>query len=143
VGRRLAELKETYNGFLSDTFTSWHQLLASPPPIACQPGAIHVCGAAQESCAIDADGSVLACNAAPDYICGNIRDQDLLEIWHHSPEMQAVRALSRLSVDDVEGCNRCDYRFACTAGCRADAWSMTGSWTGSPSSICWQRESLQ
>jgi SynChlorMet cassette radical SAM/SPASM protein ScmE len=136
----LTELQSKYNGLVGGTFISWHRLLSTPPPAAGRPSSIHVCGAGQESCVIDADGSVLACNAAPDYVCGNVRKQDFSDIWHNSPEMKVVRTLPSFTVEAVEGCRECAYRFACTAGCRADAWSTTHSWTGGPAAICWQGE---
>jgi radical SAM protein with 4Fe4S-binding SPASM domain len=137
AGARLAALVEAHGDYVGATFLSWHHLLSAPPQGGAEPRSIHTCGAAQESCSIRADGAVLACNLASDYVCGNVRDQDVGWIWRHSPQMQAVRELARKTTLDVEGCRECAYRFACSAGCRADAWCQTGSWTGSPPAICW------
>jgi SynChlorMet cassette radical SAM/SPASM protein ScmE len=137
VAGRLVALEERYSGFASSNFVSWYRKLSCPPAAGSSPQPIHVCGAAMESCSIRADGSVGVCNAAPDYACGNVRDTDLAWIWRRSPRMQAVRDLAKLTADDVEGCRECPYRFSCTTGCRADAWSVTGSWTGGPTAICW------
>jgi radical SAM protein with 4Fe4S-binding SPASM domain len=137
--QRLADLHSMHNGFVNATLLQWYGLLSSPPIFRSEPSPIHRCSAGTESCALRADGSVLACNAAPDYVCGSIRDQDLANIWLHSPEMQAVRTLSRLTAEDVVGCQECAYRFSCTTGCRADAWAITESWTGGPAPTCWHR----
>jgi SynChlorMet cassette radical SAM/SPASM protein ScmE len=137
VAARLAALAEVYGDLVAATFLNWHALLSKPPGEGAEPRHIHICGAAQESCAIRADGAVLACNLASDYVCGNIREGDLASIWRDSPQMQAVRQLPRQTSADVEGCRDCAYRFVCTTGCRADAWCTTGSWTGGPTAICW------
>jgi SynChlorMet cassette radical SAM/SPASM protein ScmE len=137
IAEGLAGLKEVYGDFVGSTFLNWHRMLTAPPGPGSEPPHIHVCGAAQESCAIRADGAVLACNLATEYVCGNIRDEDLASIWEHSPQMQAVRQLPHQTSADVEGCRECAYRCVCTTGCRADAWCMTGSWTGGPTAICW------
>jgi SynChlorMet cassette radical SAM/SPASM protein ScmE len=137
IAERLTSLKEGYGDYVGSTFLNWHRLLTAPPGPGSEPRHIHICGAAQESCAIRANGAVLACNLASEYVCGNIRDEDLASIWQHSPQMQAVRQLPHLTSADVEGCRECAYRFVCTTGCRADAWCMTGSWTGGPTAICW------
>lgn len=141
VAQRLADLEAAHCGFVHSAFTSWHRLLSAPPRLADRAHPILVCSAGQDSCAICADGRVLACNLALDYVCGNIRDQDLGHIWLHSPKMQAVRDLAKHTVEDVEGCRDCAYRFTCTSGCRADSWIATGSWVGGPAPTCWFRES--
>jgi radical SAM protein with 4Fe4S-binding SPASM domain len=130
-------LVEEYDGFVGSSFPNWLRLLSFPPRPGTQPRPILTCSAAMESCAIRANGDVVPCNSAMDYVCGNLREQDFAGIWRHSPRMQAVRALADLTSDDVEGCRECPYRFSCSTGCRADAWHFSGSWTGSPSAICW------
>jgi SynChlorMet cassette radical SAM/SPASM protein ScmE len=137
VARCLTGLRGQYEGFVGASHCSWHELLSAPPEPGEQPRRIHICGAAQEACAIRANGDVVPCNAASDYRCGNIREEDLVTIWRDSPRMRAVRTLSNLTADDVEGCRDCPYRFSCTTGCRANAWSLTGSWTGGPGAVCW------
>jgi SynChlorMet cassette radical SAM/SPASM protein ScmE len=140
VGQRLAVMQQKNDGFMSTTFTRWHGMLSTPPKEIGRSGHIHVCSAGVETCAICANGDVLACNAAPGFVCGNVRSQDLADIWLRSPQMRAVRALVHLTTEDVEGCRTCPYRCVCDTGCRADAWSMTGSWTGGPAAICWHGE---
>ena len=140
LAERLAALVDEFGTFVGGTYLSWHRLLSAPPKEGTRPSQIHVCGAGLEACMIQADGGVGPCNAAPDYLCGNIRETDLASIWRDSPEMTLVRSLPQLTADDVEECRECPYRFQCCTGCRADAWSTTGSWTGGPASICWYRQ---
>jgi SynChlorMet cassette radical SAM/SPASM protein ScmE len=140
VGQQLAELKARHAGFVTGGLADWYQLLSRPPRRGNSPRQIHACSAGRDSCAIGPDGSVLACNSAPDYVCGNIREADLAEIWHHSPQMKAVRDLSDLTSEDVEGCRVCAYRYVCATGCRADLWASTRSWTGGPGAACWLAE---
>jgi SynChlorMet cassette radical SAM/SPASM protein ScmE len=139
VAERITGLYDELGTFVGSNFLSWHRTHSQPPRPGTNPSQIHYCGAALESCTVRADGGVGVCNGAPDYVCGNVRESDLVDIWRDSPQMRHVRALPQLTADDVEGCRDCPYRFQCSTGCRADSWSMTGSWTGGPASICWYR----
>lgn len=80
------------------------------------------CGAAATSCVISATGDVLPCEGLADFAGGNIRKQDLLDIWNDSENFQKIRELGKLSMDQVPACKDCRYIFLCDGGCRATAY---------------------
>ncbi len=54
---------------------------------------------------------------------GNVREQSLAEIWHHSRLFAELRNLSLLKGK----CGACEYKEVC-GGCRARAYSATGDY---------------
>lgn len=53
--------------------------------------------------------------------CGNVRDDDLIEIYRKAPLFRALRDRSQLTGK----CGACGFRASC-GGSRARAWAMTG-----------------
>jgi radical SAM protein with 4Fe4S-binding SPASM domain len=59
-------------------------------------------------------------------LIGNIRKQDILDIWKNSENFKAIRDLSNTTTDQIPYCKNCDYNPYCNAGCRADAYVVHG-----------------
>jgi radical SAM protein with 4Fe4S-binding SPASM domain len=69
-------------------------------------------------------GDVYPCGYLPVH-CGNILEQNLIDIWDGSPDLARMRDAGAL-----EGkCGRCEYRQVC-GGCRARAYGITGNYLG-------------
>jgi len=79
------------------------------------------CGAASTSCAIAADGAVIPCEGLSMFKGGNIKEQDLSEIWNDSENFKTIRNLSNVSMDQTPHCKECKYIYLCDGGCRATA----------------------
>ncbi len=88
------------------------------------------CSAGVDQCCILPDGSVTPCNYMASYDCGNVRQTDFLDIWRYSPALRAMRALRTVPVTQIDQCSACKYRVFCRGGCRAMAYTDTGSLTG-------------
>jgi radical SAM protein with 4Fe4S-binding SPASM domain len=72
------------------------------------------CNAGRESIYIDPTGNVKPCTQFDDsWICGNIREKSLFEIWHNSEVLQKIRKLNGNS-----SCSKCDLYNKCRGGCR-------------------------
>ncbi|MDQ1352147.1 MAG: hypothetical protein QG657_2453 [Acidobacteriota bacterium] len=82
------------------------------------------CSAAHSSCSITSSGWVIPCSELFDFRGGNIRDQDILDIWKHSEAFAKIRALSDVSSDQIPYCKNCLYNVLCNSGCRADAYAV-------------------
>ncbi|MFQ6118985.1 MAG: radical SAM protein [Methanosarcinales archaeon] len=80
------------------------------------------CGAASTSCVITPTGDVIPCEGFSTFIGGNIREQDLLDIWNDSKNFKMIRELSEIAMDQVPYCKDCKYNFLCDGGCRATAY---------------------
>ncbi|MGQ9810403.1 MAG: radical SAM protein [bacterium] len=76
-------------------------------------------------------GDLVCCSHLRDgeFVCGNVRQRDLLEIWNTSPMLSRMR---NLSVEEIPSCTRCDFKYICRASCRADALGASGSILGDP-----------
>lgn len=76
------------------------------------------CFAGKESLCINPIGDIKPCSHFPsEFICGNIRDKSLLDIWHNSDILYHFRHLS-----GNDQCNNCDQYDMCRAGCRYRAF---------------------
>ena len=84
------------------------------------------CSAGHSSCNITSSGWVIPCSELFDFRGGNIREQDILDIWKHSENFERIRHLSDVSIDEIPYCRNCDYNVFCNAGCRADAYAVSG-----------------
>jgi len=86
------------------------------------------CGAARTTLSIDADGTVYPCHMLhhSELSMGNIFRDDATSI----SESPIAHELRNLHVDGLEGCQACSYKQVCGGGCRARAYSETGSLLG-------------
>lgn len=76
------------------------------------------CFAGKESICIDPMGNVRPCSHfSEEYICGNILEKNLWEIWHESRILNRFRSLTG---NDI--CNTCKYYKKCRGGCRYRAF---------------------
>lgn len=82
-----------------------------------------VCLYHRDRCAIKANGDVLSCAYFDDKPLGNVTEMPLPEIWT-SAEM---RDFKKIKVKDIPACSDCEYLRICGSGCRAIAYSNTGS----------------
>ncbi len=80
------------------------------------------CGAACTSCVVTASGDVIPCEGLSDFTGGNIREQDVLDIWNNAAPFKKIRDLSKISMDRVPYCKDCKYIYLCDGGCRATAY---------------------
>ena len=84
------------------------------------------CSAAHSSCSITSSGWVAPCSELYDFKGGNIKEQDILDIWRNSENFEKIRNLSNISSDQIPWCRNCAYNAFCNVGCRADAYMIYG-----------------
>ena len=97
------------------------------------------CDICKESVAITPDGWMVPCNKMWDYKIGNVLEEDFLELYRNSPKANAIRELMTMRSDQLEGCQGCRYAYLCSGGCRADAYSLSGSLMGPDKFRCIKR----
>lgn len=74
---------------------------------------------------VRSDGCVYPCpNAvAPEFLLGNVKTDQLWDIWKNSP---ILRSLRQLSVDTMNPkCAQCDVRYFCGGSCRGENHHVT------------------
>jgi radical SAM protein with 4Fe4S-binding SPASM domain len=107
---------------------------------------IHVSINAREGCYVAkainvaANGDVFPCYMlrAPEFKIGNIRENDLSEIY----KTEKVQSFLKLTVDGIEHCRGCDIRYLCGGGCRGFAFMLNGSAYGPDTTTCEANKSL-
>lgn len=82
------------------------------------------CGAGRLYCAIQPNGKVTPCVFLPVEV-GDLRQQNLREIWHSSEVMNQLRDRTKLKAN----CPDCEYRSMC-GGCRARAYGYFKDYMG-------------
>mgnify|MGYP002153771829 FL=1 len=86
-----------------------------------------VCKAGRIMATVAAEGQVIPCPMLFDLTCGNVRVDDLKEVWEKSKELNYIRELSNLK----GRCATCSYVSLCGGGCKAMAYFETGDPMGS------------
>jgi radical SAM protein with 4Fe4S-binding SPASM domain len=81
------------------------------------------CGVGHGEISMDPSGFVYPCQSMhfDEFQCGNVRKQDIKDIFQNSPVMRRVRGIK---VHDLAVCGHCDLRELCNAGCRATAYNV-------------------
>jgi radical SAM protein with 4Fe4S-binding SPASM domain len=69
-----------------------------------------VCGVCVASICMVANGNVYPCPGWQDYVCGNVKETPLKEIWENSPKVQYLRSLRK---KDFPKCTNCPDRGFC------------------------------
>ncbi len=84
------------------------------------------CAIADAEISISPTGDVYPCQLLhyPEFLAGNIHDQDICDIYRDSPVLKECR---QLTVDNLEGCSTCYLRYVCGGACRARAYHECGN----------------
>ncbi len=86
-------------------------------------GARNHCGVGHGEISIDPSGFIYPCQSLhfDEFICGNVRETNIKEIFAESVVMKRVRSTN---VDTIAVCSHCDLRYLCNSGCRATAYNI-------------------
>lgn len=87
------------------------------------------CGAGTAEIGVSPNGDVFPCHTLQkkEFLCGNLRNQKLKEIYETS---QTLKFFRNLTVRKIEKCCKCDWRHVCGGGCRSLALSISGKIDG-------------
>jgi radical SAM protein with 4Fe4S-binding SPASM domain len=69
-----------------------------------------VCGVCVSSLCMVANGNIYPCAGWQDYVCGNVREAPLREIWENSPKVKYLRSLRK---KDFPKCVKCPDKSFC------------------------------
>jgi radical SAM protein with 4Fe4S-binding SPASM domain len=117
---RLGTLLETLFHADFNTVTNFNHIV--PPRGDCSLN----CGAGSSVITLMPNGDVYPCEGLirPSLYAGNILETPLHEIIDRAPTLEQLR---KITVDEIEGCRDCPYRYLCGGGCRADALNSGGT----------------
>lgn len=86
----------------------------------------HYCGiGTNRALYVRADGSIYPCpdTVMPKFRLGNVKDEQLWDIWERSPLLRELRQLDVDTMNPV--CAKCDVRYFCGGGCRGENYQVT------------------
>lgn len=86
----------------------------------------HYCGiGTNRALYVRADGSIYPCpdTAMPKFRLGNVKDEQLWDIWECFPLLRELRQLDVDTMNPV--CAKCDVRYFCGGGCRGENYQVT------------------
>jgi len=72
------------------------------------------------------DGTVVPCHILHGLRLGNMTIDSLGEIWRGHPTLVALRARRELRMQEVPGCEECEWAPYCNGGCPGVAYELTG-----------------
>lgn len=95
------------------------------------------CHAGITSCAISPNGDIYPCGTIstkfPPFICGNLKESSLQEIWNNSSVLKSLR---EIDISQMKGhCLNCHLKEICGGGCRARAFTEYNDLTA-PDYLC-------
>ena len=99
------------------------------------------CGLGYKTVFIDADGKVFPCpnHVSSRFMCGNLQENDLVEIVRESPAMNQVRRM--FHVEKYTRCRSCAFRMWCAGDCRGEVMALTND-PAAPSPHCTELRKL-
>ncbi|MBI5712284.1 MAG: SPASM domain-containing protein [Chloroflexi bacterium] len=81
----------------------------------------HTCGVGHSYVVVTHTGQLSQCQMHLDNSLGNNGEKDILPLVAGGP-------IHNISVDNKEGCNRCEFKYLCTGGCPLETYRATGRW---------------
>ncbi|MHC4598537.1 MAG: radical SAM protein [Planctomycetota bacterium] len=127
----VGEVSKEYPGLASgpmkqcfDHFARFEEVLAEVGEAG--PRYLSGCNTGVTECTIMPDGRVLPCDRLQELTCGNLREQDLQEIWLESPVFERFRERFDVLLDDLDTCRGCRYQPLCTGGCPSLPYYLEG-----------------
>ncbi|MBQ6888696.1 MAG: PqqD family peptide modification chaperone [Lachnospiraceae bacterium] len=117
--RKEAQKRDTYRSMqvklptINATFIPYNNLIDNVKKVRCAAGITTI--------SIMEDGSVYPCvslstNRKRDFLCGNIKEQNSLEIIKSTRN----KMLEMFHVERNKKCKKCSYKYFCGGGCRAE-----------------------
>jgi len=89
------------------------------------------CGAGRVGCGITSDGKIKGCLSLPDEVIeGDLRGNDLWEIWFHPDSFAYTRQFSIEKLGPA--CHSCEKVEQCHGGCSTMSYGSTGSFHNDP-----------
>lgn len=96
---------------------------------------IVTCGGCTNEIAIDSNGDIYPCQnlICPEFYICNIMSED----WNNLLETsQITKTFRNITVNDLDKCRDCVFRYICGGGCRAIAYKVKGELTATNDFMC-------
>lgn len=97
------------------------------------------CGCAFSKLSILHDGTIVPCHILHGLHIGNISTSSIQVVWHDSPVLEALRARRQIPMDQVEGCEDCEWNAYCNGSCPGTAYEFYGDINRANPQDCYRR----
>jgi SynChlorMet cassette radical SAM/SPASM protein ScmE len=97
------------------------------------------CGCVFSKLDILHDGTVVPCHILYGLHLGNVTTDSLAEIWRTHPTLQALRERRSVPMEQVSGCENCEWLLYCNGSCPGLAYELTGNFNCSNPEDCYRR----
>jgi radical SAM protein with 4Fe4S-binding SPASM domain len=71
------------------------------------------------------DGTIVPCHMLPTLTLGNIMQDSIEEIWRTHPLLQTMYERRTIPMQQVEGCEGCEWASYCNGSCPGLAYQQT------------------
>ena len=106
-------------------------------------GYLTACGCTFSQIDVLQDGSIVPCHMLPDLRLGNITHDSLVEIWSTHPVILALRERRSIPMQQVSGCQGCEWTEYCNGSCPGLAHQLTGEFNRANPEDCYQKFLLE
>jgi len=89
-------------------------------------GFLSGCSTPLRDISVLADGTIVPCLQLSHIALGNIKNNQLSDIWSNNTELNNLRQRNKIPLSNFEMCSECEYTNYCTGNCPAIAYSETG-----------------
>jgi SynChlorMet cassette radical SAM/SPASM protein ScmE len=102
-------------------------------------GYLTACGCIYSQISVMHDGSIVPCHLLPGLVMGNILTDPLEEIWLNHPILTEQRQRRDIPMQEVPGCEVCEWANYCNGGCPGLAHQLTGSFISANPVDCYRK----
>jgi SynChlorMet cassette radical SAM/SPASM protein ScmE len=144
----LARLKEKYPGRIQASagpLAKWrsfremeHAGKTGEKTTRWEMGYLTGCGCMFNKLSVHHDGLITPCNILAKLEMGRININSFSEIWKTHPTLQALKDRRVIPMEQVPGCEDCDWAPYCNGGCPGLAFEMTGDFNRANPHDCYR-----
>jgi len=102
-------------------------------------GTLSSCGCMFLKLAVHHDGMIVPCNMLAEASLGAIGETPISSIWQDHPLLKEMRGRRKLRMDELPGCQGCEWTPFCNGGCPATIFSQTGDLYRANPDGCYRR----
>jgi SynChlorMet cassette radical SAM/SPASM protein ScmE len=106
-------------------------------------GYLTACGCVFSRIDILHNGDIVPCCMLPELVLGNITVDSLEEIWKTHPTLEALRQRRSIPMQQVIGCECCEWNEYCNGSCPGLAHQLTGDFNCANPEDCYRNYLLE
>ena len=103
-----------------------------------QMGYLTACGCMFNKLAVHHDGVIAPCNMLSELEMGKINRDSIKTIWKTHPTLQALKDRRKIPMQEVQGCEDCEWAPFCNGSCPGLAYTITGDFNRANPHDCYK-----